>query len=790
MDQMAFTKVSVRDLVEFVLMQGDLVSSFIGNSRTIDAIKAHQLIQKTSIEDYTAEVSLSYTVIRPESQLEVGGRADGIIKRDSGIFIDEIKTTTRLMDEIAEDYNLQHWAQAKCYAFIYGAQEKLDTVGVQLTYYQLDTKERKYFTEIFTLETLSRFFFDLVDRYLAWAQIVQSWINTRDASINTLQFPFPSYRRGQRELMIGVYKTIKESNKLFAQAPTGIGKTMATLFPAVKSLGEGYVSKIFYLTAKTMTRTIAEKAFSDMRKQGLKIKTLTLTAKEKICFNPDVSCSPEECEYAKGHYDRLHNALSEVYHASELTRTEIEKTAHKHRVCPFEFSLDLAYWADVVICDYNYVFDPRVYLRRFFAEGTQDFVFLVDEAHNLVDRAREMFSAELWKQPFWDLKKATKVAAPDLSKNLQKLNTYFVQARKISDLNEDEDVGIRYRQKEPPKEIYPLLRNFVKIAERYLAKNEPLDFREPLLDAYFQANSFLRTAESFDECYMTYFENVEKDFRIKLFCLDPSKMLQEALGRGKASVLFSATLSPMDYFMKILGGEDHSYKLKIASPFPEDNLCLLVEDRVSTKFSKRILTYDQVAECISMVVTAKIGNYIIFFPSYQYLMGVAQHFEAANPGIHVLYQNSGMTESQREDFLSAFTEGKEESLVGFAVMGGIFGEGIDLVGERLSGAVIVGVGLPQICFEREIIREYFQETQNKGFEFSYIYPGMNKVLQAVGRVIRTEHDRGVVLLIDERFSHSTYKNLFPTEWHPVRLSRHTHSMTQLLKVFWNGHSLI
>jgi len=738
-------KVSVRNLVEFVLMYGDLQPSSIGASRAQEAIKAHQMIQKTSGGAYVPEVTLSYIFLQEDLSLEIKGRADGVIKKESGACIDEIKTTSLDLSVIDESFSDLHWAQAQCYAFMYAVQEGLETVETQLTYFQLDTAQVKKFSKRFSFTELSVFFISLVERYLMWARQLQEWSEMRDASIRTLQFPFGEYRPGQRELAIAVYKTIKESQKLFAQAPTGIGKTMGTLFPALKAMAEGLTVQIFYLTAKTITRTVAEKAITYLQKGGLKIKRLTLTAKRKLCFLPEVACLPEECSFAKGYYDRVRAAAKDLFVEEAWTRQVIEKYAHKHSICPFEFSLEMANWADVVICDYNYVFDPRVYLRRFFLDGGE-YTFLVDEAHNLVDRAREMFSAELGKESWLKLKRLTKEDAPRLTKSLTKVNSALLKEKKRCT---DASGSGESVEKEAPTKLIQALRQFVKETEVFLKTNDQLlGWREQLVEQYFQALSFIRTADSYDERYVTYLQNSGDDFQVKLFCLDPSVRLKEALGRGRAAVLFSATLSPMDYFMTVLGGEETSYKLKLASPFPSENLCLLINDRISTKYRQRAATYDQVAEAIAMAVEHKKGNYLVYFPSYDYLHEVHLRYRAQYQQVRTICQTSDMAEEKREEFLETFATNPDQTLVGFALMGGIFGEGIDLIGDRLSGAIVVGVGLPQIGREREIIRSYYETTTRQGYEFAYMYPGFNKVLQAVGRVIRTEEDRGIVLLID------------------------------------------
>ncbi|MFL0268475.1 ATP-dependent DNA helicase [Candidatus Clostridium radicumherbarum] len=779
MEEKQKIKVSVRDLVEFVLMNGDIVSGFTGSSRNLDAIKAHQLIQKSYGEGFTKEVPLSFVVESEDILLEVGGRIDGLYVNDKEVIIDEIKTTTQDLKLIEEEHNVLHWAQAKCYGYIYSMQNSIQNINIQLTYYNLEEKNTKKFLRNFNITDLQGFFSELVEQYFYWAKLLSSWNIRRNEAIKKLDFPFPFYRKGQREFAVAVYKTVKEGNKLFAQAPTGIGKTMATIFPSLKALEEGHITKIFYLTAKTITRTIAEKALGSLSENGLRIKSLTLTAKEKICFKEKAECNSETCEYAKGHYDRVKTALEDIFSEDFFTREVIEEYSRKHRVCPFEFSLDLSNFSDCIICDYNYVFDPSANLKRFFLDKGGEYVFLIDEAHNLVDRAREMFSSELSKKSILDLKKKLKTVSPSLSKGLNKINSIFIEYRKKC-----EEENTYFIQKEAPKELYGILTEFLGTAEKYLLEHKNSDGNDDILDLYFKFYAFLRVAEYYDEKFITYVEKKNNDVIIKMFCLDPSYLLKECMKKGKAAILFSATLSPMDYFMSVLGGDEKSYRIRLASPFPKENLCLMLDSRTSTKYKDREFTYDKISEAINSVISGKQGNYLIFFPSYQYMNEVYNRFKSINEEIEVIIQNPGMTEEEKETFLDSFSENNESTMAAFAVMGGMFGEGIDLTGDKLSGAVIVGVGLPQICLERNIIKDYFNEIKGLGFEYAYVYPGMNKVLQAVGRVIRTENDRGVVLLIDERFSNNVYRRLFPTEWRPIKVSKELSSITKVLDEFW------
>jgi DNA excision repair protein ERCC-2 len=772
-------KIAVRDLVAHVLRSGDLSFEFLSSARPVDAIRIHQKIQQSRPENYRAEVAVFHRIETDVFSLTIGGRVDGIYGDAEDVLIEEIKTTTRSLDYLEDHENPIHWGQVKAYAYIYALDQELKDLDAQLTYYQVDTGEIRNFKKHFKLTDLEAFFQDLVANYLHWASTVVNWEVMRDDAIGKLAFPFGEYRPGQREMAVGVYRNIKNSGQQLIQAATGIGKTMAAIFPAVKALGEGLTTKIFYLTARTTGRFAAEYALTELRHAGLKLKSLTITAKDKTCFKPESACNPEECEFARGHFDRIDGALNDMFDRDAFTRAAVEEVSRDHRVCPFEFALELALWADCIICDYNYAFDPRVYLRRFFLEENGDYTFLIDEAHNLVDRSRDMFSAEIHKQPLLDVRRSIRQELPHIFKSLGKINSWMIKARKKC-----EAPATAVHEKESPEDLLPLLRGFLRITERWLSRNLKTAFREELLDLYFAISGFIRVAEQYDDCYVTCYEKIKKDVRLKLFCLDPSIQLGKALKRCQAAVFFSATMAPMEYFKTILGCDEDATEFVLPSPFPAENLKLIVYDRISTLYRQRNNTKQQVAQAIAGLVGQKTGNYLIFFPSYEYLMMVLEAFQTERPDDDVIVQAPRMGEHEREEFLNRFGRDNHQTLIGFAVMGGIFGEGIDLVGDRLSGAVVVGVGLPGISQEKELIRDYFATHHNAGFEYAYQYPGINRVLQAAGRVIRTETDRGVVLLIDQRYGTHRYRSLLPAEWRPIKMQS-GQQLTEALQKFWD-----
>lgn len=773
-------RISVRELVELVLRSGDIDLGYAGAAKALEGTRVHKLIQKSRKEGYSAEVPVSYDYEDENLILKIDGRIDGVFERVDGVTIEEIKTTSTPLEYVDEDFNEVHWAQAKFYGYIYGNENGLNNIEIQLTYFNREEKDTKILPKNFTIGELKDFFFETVEKYLKWARWIVQWELIRDKSILDMAFPFDSYRKGQREMAVAVYKTIAAEKKLFARAPTGTGKTMGVLFPAIKAMGEKKVSRMFYLTSRTTIGAAALKAIEVLRERNLRIKSISLTAKEKICLSPGSRCCGEECPYAAGYYDHINSGLDDILERDDITSDVVLEYAKKHSVCPFEFSLDISLFCDCIICDYNYLFDPRVYLKRFFMTRG-DYTFLVDEAHNLVDRGRDMFSASINKRDFLDLKRLFKGKNKSLYKAADEINTHFISIRKKC---EEESSGYIVN-KETPDELVLMLKEFADACEGYFEIERNREMMEKVRDIYFDVLNFIRTSESYHDGYITFVIKRGNDVEVKLFCLDPAKNLEEGFKRGKSAILFSATLNPIDYFYDLLGGCEGDYKTRIPSPFPPEKLLVVLGDRISTKYKDREATYGEIVEMIYSMASSKTANYMVYFPSYDYMNKVMDGFKIKYPEVDTVCQKPDMTEEERKEFLDKFSVDNVNTLVGYAVMGGIFGEGIDLVGERLSGVAIVGVGLPQICLERDLIKDYYNNKNNRGFEYSYIYPGMNRVLQAAGRVIRTENDRGVVLLIDERFSYNLYNRLLPDEWKFIKKVKTPQKLKENLLSFWN-----
>ena len=779
--------ISVRELVETVFLEGDLFTNKSFVNAMQEGIQIHKKVQndqKEADEKYIAEYSLSYDCELDNIKFHLTGRIDGITVKNGSHFIEEIKSTIIPLEQISEETFPVHWAQAKCYAYMYSVQKKLAKANVSLVYYQKETGEIRRFTQSFLIESLGKFFFETLELYSKWASRETQWEIIRNESIEKMKFPFMEYRDGQLDLIESIQNVTKNGEVLFAQAPTGIGKTMAALYATINNFPKSGIKKIFYLTARTVARVVAEKACKMLNENGLKFRSITLTAKEKICLMGMPRCQKDKCPYTKGYFNRVFDATDDILSSGmSFTSENIVLFAQKYMLCPFEFSLDLSLWCDCVICDYNYVFDPKVYLKRYFFgnKGSGKYVFLIDEAHNMIKRSQEMFSVTLCEN---ETQKAIATIKDDQEKilgALKKLETIFVKNRqKMS----DEDVQFLVND-EMPEESLMIVEKASDDLKKALEGEKHIDISEQITDLYYNLSHFVKIHDFYDS-HFKYLVQTDKYGKIqcKEFCMDPSKLLQHFLNRGYATVFFSATLSPIHYFVRMLGGTRDSIQFNTSSPFPRENLSVMIENDVSTKYRERQNSYEIISKYIQSIVNAKKGNYLVFFPSYAYMNKVHDYFQLIKNKTSCIIQRPFMKERERMDFLKAFSYQHGRSLVGFAVMGGIFGEGIDLVGEQLSGAIIVGVGLPGISLENMVLKNYFDENDESGYGYAFVFPGINRVLQAVGRVIRTEEDKGAVLLIDKRFDHPTYRKLLPEEWGYVPAIHNPDLYESLLKAFW------
>ena len=774
--------ISVRELVEFLLRFGDI--DHRKKNADPEAMqmgsRLHRKLQKQEGKAYRAEVPLSYTREYDGFTVEIEGRADGILSGEV-MTIDEIKGVFTDVRHL-EEPNPVHLAQAKVYAAIYAEKYALPAMKVRMTYGSLENEEIRRFEYDYGRDELAKWFSDLLVSWYPWAKFQYEWKKLRNRSAKESLFPYP-YREGQKEVAASVYKTILRNKNLFLMAPTGVGKTIATVFPGVKAVGEGLVEKIFYLTARTTTQGVAAGAVGLLQKNGLRFKSLTITAKEKICFTEETVCEPEACPYAKGHFDRINDAVYDALENEDrIDRETIQAYAKKHKVCPFELSLDLSYWMDFIICDYNYLFDPNAHLKRFFSEsGKKEYLFLIDEAHNLVERGRDMYSAVLKKS---DLSAVRKLVKGKNAKLYRKIGTC------LRDLMAMQKEGGKIAERSSIGNLGIHLFNLMGEMEDFLDEPDCGDMQEEMLAFYLEIREFLGIYELYDEKYVIYTEE-DGDFYLHLFCADPSENLKKCFGAGRSAVFFSATFLPIRYYRDLLGADPEDYAIYAESPFDPSHRLVLSGSDVSTRYTLRGESmYRAYAAYILSGIAGKKGRYLAFFPSYRVLTAVREAFlelcEIVEAKPELLVQEPGMKEAEKEAFLRRFEEPAEEgrSLVGFCVMGGSFSEGIDLTEDKLIGAFIVGTALPQVCTEREILKTYFTRQGEDGFAYAYLYSGMNRVLQAAGRVIRTAKDCGIVLLLDERFQKRQYRELFPREWKKVEDCT-LHSVKNKIDTFWS-----
>ena len=776
-------RISVRNLVEFIMRSGNLDNrrGSMDKEAMQKGSRLHRKIQKQMGSSYMAEVPLKKETEYEDVVIVVEGRADGIFSENGETSIDEIKGIYGNVEKLQEPIAV-HRAQAMCYGWIYAEKQNLDSIGIQMTYANLDTEEIRRFQERLTREELEIWYGNLLDAYHKWISWQIKWKRERNASMEKLEFPF-AYREGQRQMVSSVYHSISSGKQIFIQAPTGVGKTMSTIFPAVRAVGEGKGETVFYLTAKTITRTVAEEAYGILQEKGLRFKVLTLTAKEKLCFCEKTECNPRNCPYAEGHYDRINDAVYELWTTQNTyDRETLRNHAEKWHVCPFEMSLDLALWVDGVICDYNYVFDPNVHLKRFFGEGVKgNYIFLIDEAHNLVERGREMYSAAICKEDILEVKKKVKNYSPGLSRALEKVNRQLLELKKTCE---------KYEILENPGAVSLGMLQVMGELDKFLEEPPNEEVVDEILDFYFCVRDFLNIDELVDENYVVYTENGEDGkFWMKLFCVNPAANLGAFLGKGISTVFFSATLLPMTYYRKLLSVREDDYGIYVQSPFDRKKRCILIGYDVTSRYTRRNYEeYRRIAEYIARTIWQKKGNYMAFFPSYRLMEEVKAVYETefSVDWVRCISQTSGMNEREKEEFLEEFSN-QDGTLVGFCVMGGVFSEGIDLMGDRLIGAIVVGTGLPQIGTEREILKNYYDTRGENGFDYAYRYPGMNKVLQASGRVIRTQEDIGMILLLDERFRNTDYRPLFPVEWTDRKFCT-IENIEDILSGFWGTHN--
>ncbi|OQC11264.1 MAG: bifunctional ATP-dependent DNA helicase/DNA polymerase III subunit epsilon [Tenericutes bacterium ADurb.Bin087] len=743
---------SVHELVDFVLHSGDLDTRVFNLETMSRGTQIHTFYQAKQNDKYLAEYALEHTFEYENHLITLQGRVDGVIVNGNEVTIEEIKSANTDIDKFYEAHEAWHLGQAKCYALMYALRFDLDTIDIQLTYIsQLD--DRKTFKRYtFSREELQSDVYSYFGEYLAFFYQVEKYQKRRTKALGALNFPYQAARTSQKIMMEQVEYALENEHKIYFNAPTGSGKTMAVLYPSLKVLAEKSDTKIFYLTAKGSGKAQAENALKVVRQTAL-IKSTTVNAREKMCLNDKVACNPDECPFAVNYYGKIRNALLDAFRSGdEYNREFIMEYAKKHNLCPFEYQLDLTLLSDVIIADYNYLFDPFVYLRRFFDAKRGNYIALVDEAHNLPRRVMDNYSLVLDFSPFYSFRKVLKGTE---HKKIRRIIN-----RIVKDLDEYKDgIGSEFETiAEFPAELRSSLDRFLVIGSEYMQEIGD-KLVEGFSDFFFDVNKFIKILDLADSDDFVLFTEVdeERKFFPKFYvkCLNGAKFINEFLRIIDHAIFFSATLAPAPYFKTMLDIDDDIHQ--IPNPFKREQLLIMVDGSTSLYYKDRDQTLSTVAAKIRAAISVKVGNYIVYTPSFVYLENLERELGNSDD-YDLIVQRSSMSDVEKEEYLDTFKLSPTKTTLGLAVLGGSFSEGVDLVSDRLSGVIILGVGYPPPSFEKELEKDYFDNKLNDGISYAYVYPALNKILQTMGRVIRSEVDYGFILLMDKRYNYNPYRS--------------------------------
>lgn len=768
-------KIAIKELAYFVCASGNLTNEYFSNKDLRMGTKCHDYLQSKYNEDSMAEVYIKEKITYMQEEYLLHGFIDGVLDINGEKIIEEIKSTTEDLDCITEEYHKEHLAQLKLYAYLYSIQNNMELIHVRLTYISIVDYETKSFDSLISQEELENFFFKVLEEYISFIKMMDHAESIKEKTIEEMEFPFKEKRHGQKELMKAVYDTLNNEDILYAIAPTGIGKTMATMFSGLKSLKKN--DKLFYLTAKGSGKNAPLDAIKLLSKNGLKIKTIDITAKNKICNKGSKSCTPEECPFALGYFDRLKDATIEIFDEYDIYDMDtILKIANKHNICAFEFSLYLSYFCDVIIADYNYGFDPHAHLIRYFDDDTYNPKILVDEAHNLIQRSKDMYSAKITTEDLRSLRRSLTGLKPSIrgeaNKSIEALEKYMdllTENALICQNTMDLDFNV-------------FLKNLSNKCDECFKENKKIKNKDEAIEVYYKILSFLNVADIYGENHKTLIKLEDDIISIEYYCLDASEYILDTIKSSMHGIVFfSATLYPLEYHSNLITHGEGKY-IELQSPFDPMNLDIIINNKISTKYKNRINTLDEIIETIDSIASVKPGNYIVFFPSYQYMNMVIDSI--SNTDYEIIIQKNSMKDKEKNEIIDKFKNTKNTKF-GFFVMGGAFSEGIDLIGDALNGVIIVGVGLPMVCSENDILKDHFQLEYGKGFEYAYQYPGFTKVIQAVGRVIRDKKDMGIAILMDERFTYSSYLALFPPHWKNKKVITNTYLLKKELLSFYN-----
>ena len=773
-------ELSVHELVDFVLRKGDIDSRSFNSMTMQEGTRIHNIYQSKQGSNYLKEYPLKGIFSYEDSLIYLSGRSDGIILEEVPI-IEEIKSTNCDLNSFFKENEEWHLGQAICYGYLYAIEKGLDKVKIRLTYISQvnnDILKKNYCYKTDELLTKIHQYFDV---YFQFARIIETRKNRRNESLSVLRFPFSNTREGQMELIDFTKQAIESADSRFAEASTGIGKTMATIFSTLSYLKEDKLDKVFYLCPKNTNFDNAAKALEILNKEGYLLSYTEIRARSKMCpYKLEKTCNPDDCPLTVGYYSKLKDVLKDcLVHENLLNSEIIDKYAKKYDVCPFELSLDFSVYTDFVVCDYNYAFHPISYLRRFFEvpDKTYRIFALVDEAHNLIDRARDMFTVTFSEEDYKNLKKELKgYRNPEINKILRKIN----QDLRLFKQFEFNDQPIILEQLDS-KFIQHItkLRSEINVLETDNPKLKLKKGKDFLIDLY----KFIVINDLLNDGFKIILDNKYDNLTIKLFCIDPSSFINKSLFHFLGTLFFSATLTPIDYFQKVNLNRDGFKTISLPSPFNPNNFFLIINDNISIKYKDRDKTLEEVVKEINIFVSKKVGNYLIFVPSFEYSRKIEKYFINDN---RFVFQTATMTNKDKDEFLANFKENPQESRIGVCVISGSFAESIDLTGDRLIGVVIVGVGLPQVNFENNLVKDFYIQKEMNGYEFAYMNPGINKVLQALGRVIRTQNDKGSALIIDSRYAQSHYFSILKDRYKNYTKIKDSNGLIKALNSFYKN----
>ena len=756
---MAEYTVAVKVLAEFCHREGDIDHRFTPSPTGSQGTEGHQRCYRRRPASYQPEYPVAIDTEWGAGLLRVQGRADGYDSERA--LVEEIKTCRVDPARIPASVTRLHLAQGRLYAGLIAKQEDLPGLTVQLTWLQLDEDKEYPLEQFYTRAELDQFLQQTLSSYAGWlAQLAES-VRLRDLGLASMAFPYVDFRAGQRQIAELVYKCVDQSGQLLLEAPTGIGKTAAVLFPAIKGLATDKHDRVIFTTAREVGRRTAEDTLRHFGSKGWCGSSLTLTARDKVCFSPGKACHGDDCPFARGYYDRLPAAREAALSKRQLNREAIELLAREHDICPYQLALDMVDWVDVVVADLHYVYSLTAGLSERASSDQNRWTVLIDEAHNLPGRARDMYRASLAKTELMHARLNTR---GPVKSALDRINRVFLTLQKGQWDEPDYDCSTSI-----PEKMLLALQDFVSAAGEALAADPMVMQRNPgLLDFYFQVLQFLRVADQWGDEFR--FEKTrgtgKQSLRLTLNCLDPARLLAQRQNHMHASIAFSATLSPTDWLRPALGYADSAVCRQLASPFAPEQLAVSLETGIDTRYKHRGATLGALSSRITEWLEQQPGNCIVYFPSYRYLqdcLSLLQSNEQMTAGRTLWIQGASADPAEREALLPLLQARRD--VAAFCMLGGIFGEGVDLPGDALASVVIVGVGLPQVNRQTEQLREHFQAVYSRGFEFAYLYPGLQKVNQAMGRVVRGTTDRGHALLIDNRYGQRDYRSLLAPWWH-------------------------